>query len=117
MNDDIIFIKGLELQTIIGTLDFERHTPQRVVLDIEMHVNIDAAAQTDNLCATVNYAAVVECVTQWAQEAPELVETLGVRIAQGILAQFAVKKVKVRVCKPDILPQCAGVGVVIVREA
>ena len=42
---DIIFLGGLEIETIIGIYDWERETKQKVILDIEMAFNIKKAAE------------------------------------------------------------------------
>ena len=55
---DIIFLGGLEIQTIIGIYDWERETKQTVVLDIEMAFNIQKAAETDDIQHTLDYKTV-----------------------------------------------------------
>ena len=55
---DIIFLGGLEIQTIIGIYDWEREAKQTVVLDIEMAFDIREAAETDDIQYTLDYKAV-----------------------------------------------------------
>ncbi|MDO8939119.1 MAG: dihydroneopterin aldolase, partial [Methylicorpusculum sp.] len=55
---DIIFLGGLEIQTIIGIYDWERTTKQTVVLDIEMAFDIKKAAETDDISYTLDYKTV-----------------------------------------------------------
>ncbi len=117
MTQDIIFIKGLEIKTIIGVFAYERDHRQRVIIDLELFLDTRLAAQQDDLKATVNYANVVDAVIQWTHSQPALVETLATQIAENILKTFRVQKVKVSVCKPDILPMCQGVGITLIREA
>ena len=49
MAKDIIFIEGLEIETIIGVYEHERDIKQKVVLDIEMTIPESDAANSDDL--------------------------------------------------------------------
>ena len=55
---DIIFLGGLQIETIIGIYDWERETKQTVILDIEMAWDIQKAAETDDIQHTLDYKAV-----------------------------------------------------------
>ena len=56
---DIIFLGGLEIETIIGIYDWEREIKQTVVLDIEMAFDIQKAAETDDIFLNLVLALVV----------------------------------------------------------
>ena len=45
---DTVYIHGLEIETIIGINDWERHTKQTVSIDIDLFCDISAAARTDD---------------------------------------------------------------------
>ena len=84
-----IFISGLSLRCIIGILPEERSEPQRLELDIEMESDIAAAAATDAIERTVDYAAVAELVRGLAAEGRyRLVETLVADACDQVLARF-----------------------------
>jgi len=57
---DIIYLKDLRIDTIIGIYDWERRTRQTVILDIEMGADIKKAAQSDAIEDTLNYKAVAK---------------------------------------------------------
>ena len=40
---DIVFIKGLKVDTVIGIYDWEREIRQEIVLDIEMSADVSSA--------------------------------------------------------------------------
>ena len=65
MAKDIIFIEGLEIETIIGVYEHERDIKQKVVLDIEMTIPESDAASSDDLRHTVDYDAVSKLVTSY----------------------------------------------------
>lgn len=115
-SQDIVFIEALEVMTCIGILDWEQHRPQRVIVDVELFLDTRKAAQENDLNASVNYAHVVDALVSWTQEKTQLLETLAERLAHRTLTKFNVKKVRIRVQKPDIIPACRSVGIEIVRE-
>ena len=55
---DIIFIRELRIDTVIGVYDWERQVRQTVVLDLEMATDITAAAGDHALEHTLDYAAI-----------------------------------------------------------
>lgn len=113
---DKIVVKQLKLETIIGLFPWERVVRQRVLVDLEMEVDIVKAALTDDLEFVVNYAEVCERVTLLADEGQfKLLETFVERIAEMILRDFDVSWIRVSVHKTDVMPQVASVGVQIER--
>ena len=46
---DIVFIRDLQIETIIGIYDWERKIRQVISLDIEMATDIQKAANIDNI--------------------------------------------------------------------
>jgi dihydroneopterin aldolase len=113
---DKVLVKQLKLETIIGLHPWERVVRQRVLVDLEMEVDIAKATLTDDLEFVVNYAEVCERVTLLADAGQfKLLETFVERIAEMILNDFAVSWVRVAVHKTDVMPQVGSVGVQIER--
>ena len=46
---DIVYIKNLQIECIIGIFDWEREVKQRVSIDLEMSTDIRPAAETDDI--------------------------------------------------------------------
>lgn len=114
---DKVIVKQLELQTIIGLFPWEREVRQRVLVDLEMAVDVAKASQTDDLEFVVNYAEVCERVTVLADKGKfKLLETFVERIAEMVLRDFDVSWIKVTVNKTDVIPQVSSVGVQIERS-
>lgn len=101
-----IRIQSLGFECILGTLSFERVTPQPVVMDLTLELDFSKAAASENVSDTVNYAEISEMVKHLVQEAKfQLVETLVCRVAEYLLANYALlQAVEVSVKKPKALP-------------
>ena len=113
---DIIFLGGLEIETIIGIYDWERETKQTVVLDIEMAFDIRQAAETDDIQYTLDYKAVSKRIISFVEGSQFfLVEKLIAEIANIILNEFATSWVRVTLNKKGAISGASDVGIVIER--
>ncbi len=114
---DVIYIRDLKVNAILGVLPEERKHPQPVVINIELFTDITTPAQTTHLADTVDYAQValdVEALTRASQCL--LVETLAEKIAELCLQNPRVHQVSLDIAKPQALDQTAAVGVRIERR-
>ena len=103
MSDDRILMRGLAFYGYHGVMPEERRLGQRFIVDIDVSVPLDAAGRTDDLAASVDYAAVLADVRTIVEGPPlKLVEAVAERIAAKILSSYAVDAVRVRVRKPDV---------------
>ncbi len=113
---DIIFLGGLEIETIIGIYDWERETKQTVVLDIEMAFDIQQAAETDDIQYTLDYKTVSKRIISFVEESNFfLVEKLISEIASIILNEFTVPWVKITLNKKGAIRGASDVGITIER--
>ena len=113
---DIIFIRELRIDTVIGVYDWERQVRQTVVLDLEMATDITAAAGDDALEYTLDYAAISARLLAFVGSSEfELVETMAEQVAALVLAEFKVPWLRLRLCKPGAVAQARDVGVLIER--
>ncbi len=114
---DKIIIKGLKLDCIIGVNEWERNQKQPVIIDITAYVDVSKAAKTDNLDNAINYKEIYDLVVNLAKNSHfYLVETLAQEIANACLKNFKIKKIKVKILKPEALKLAESAGVEIVRE-
>lgn len=113
---DIIFLGGLEIETVIGIYDWERTIRQKIILDIEMAFDIRQAAATDDIAHTLDYKAVSDRVVAFT-EASEyyLVETLIEEIANILLTEFPTPWVKITLNKIGAVSRARDVGIIIER--
>jgi dihydroneopterin aldolase len=113
---DIIYLKDLRIDTIIGIYDWERSTRQTVILDIEMGTDIKKAAQSDAIKDTLNYKAVAKRLISFVEESEfELVETLAEKIAEILLNEFKVPWLRLQLNKQGAVRGVRDVGVIIER--
>ena len=113
---DIVYIRELLVETVIGIYDWERKIKQTVSIDIEMETDIAKAALSDDIEDALNYKAVGKRIIQFVEESEyQLIETMVEKIAQIVLAEFSVKWLRLRVSKPGALRGSKDVGLVIER--
>ncbi|HWW20240.1 MAG TPA: dihydroneopterin aldolase [Steroidobacteraceae bacterium] len=116
-SEDRIFLRGLTTQCIIGFIDWERLTPQTVVIDLEMPCDCARAARTDSVDDTVDYKRVAKRVLGWVGESKfQLVESLAHALALLLLAEFPFEWVRVSINKPGAISHSRDVGVSIERR-
>lgn len=114
---DQVFIRGLEIDTVIGAYDWERNIRQRLSVDLEMSWDNRPAADTDDLSLALDYAAISQRVIEYVSNSSfELVETLAERVAALVINEFGVPWLRLSINKPGAVIQAAGgVGVIIER--
>lgn len=113
---DIVFIKDLRVDTVIGIYDWERQIRQVVSIDLEMAADIAKAAGSDDISDTLNYKAVAKRVISFVRDSEfELVEKLAEQIADIILNEFATPWIKLTLGKPGAVRGSESVGVKIER--
>ncbi|MEN8169732.1 MAG: dihydroneopterin aldolase [Pseudomonadota bacterium] len=115
---DIIYLKELNIDTVIGIYDWERRIKQTVCFDLEMATDIRKAAASDAIEHTLDYKSVAKRLIQFVGESQfQLVETLAERVAELIVTEFRVPWVKVTLNKKGAVRHAAGVGILIERSA
>ncbi len=113
---DIVYIRELEIETIIGIYDWERKKKQTVSLDLEMGTDISIAVSSEDIATTLDYKAVAKRLIDFIEGSEFfLVETLAENIAQIVLSEFSVPWLKLRVGKPGAVTGSKDVGVIIER--
>lgn len=85
-----------------GVFEHEKRDGQPFITDAVLHLDIGAAAATDDLSKTADYGAVAEAIVAMVTgPAFDLIETLSVRMAEKILEEFpVVQAVEVTIHKP-----------------
>lgn len=113
---DIVYIRDLKVDTVIGIFDWERRIRQTVSLDLEMAADIRRAAATDSIDDTLNYKAVGKRLIAFIQASEfQLVETLAEKVAAIVLEEFNVRWLRLQLSKPGALRGSRDVGVIIER--
>jgi 7,8-dihydroneopterin aldolase/epimerase/oxygenase len=111
-----VFVRDLEIIALLGVHEHEQRKAQRIIVNIDLSVREGSGDLVDDIKNVVSYEVVVRRVeTIVAQGHVHLVETLAERIAEACLADERVSAARVRIEKPDIIPNARSVGVEIER--
>ena len=114
---DIIFIKELCIDTVIGIYDWERKIKQVVCIDLELGTDISSASKSDNVKDTLDYKAVAKTVKSFVQKSEFLlIEALAEETVKLIFKKFNVTYIKGRFSKPGAVTGSKEVGLIIERN-
>jgi dihydroneopterin aldolase len=113
---DIIAIRDLRVDVLIGIHKRERFVPQSVSVDLDIGIPGTKVFSTDKVADTIDYEQVsIRIKELGASQHFRLVETFADRIARLLLEDFKAPWVKVTASKIGILPNAKFVGVSIER--
>lgn len=113
---DIIFLRELKIETLIGVYEWEKHVPQTLQIDLEIALPDSRACQTDDIKDALNYADIVRDIqTALASRHYNLLEALAEAIAQILLNDFKAPWVKISVAKLNAIRGSKMVGICIER--
>jgi len=114
---DIIFVRDIRLETLIGAYEHERRQPRTLQVNVEIGRQAIRACKTDQLADTIDYAAVVRAVEEvFASHRFHLLEPLADTLANLMLSKFEAQWVRVELSKIGIVPNARDVGVRIERS-
>ena len=107
---DKIHINGISCQAYVGVPPEERETPQEVVVDLTLSLDLETAARTDQVKSTVDYQKIVEKVEHAISEHPcQLLEALTAHVCRSVLADTRIKTAHVKIRKfPEPLRHRVG---------
>lgn len=112
-----VFVRDLEIVASVGVYEHEKRYEQRIIVSVDLDVVDAYNGHSDRLEHVLDYGAVVEGISRIVQaEHVHLLETLAERIAADLLSDARVQVARVRIEKPDILPQVKSVGIEIERS-
>jgi len=113
---DIVYIRDLKIQTVIGVLDWEQAIKQAIILELEMASDIRKAAADDDINQALDYDAVAKRIVSFVEASRfQLVETLAEGVAAVVLEEFQVPWMRLRLSKPGAVRGARDVGIVIER--
>jgi dihydroneopterin aldolase len=113
---DIIFVRDIRLETLIGAFEHERRQPRTLQVNVEIGRQAIRACKTDQLADTIDYAAVVSAVQElFASHRFHLLEPLADTLADLMLSRFEAQWVRVEISKIGVVPNARDVGVRIER--
>ena len=112
-----VFVRDLEIMALIGIYDHEKVKAQRIIVNIDLSVHEAKGPVTDEISHVVSYEIIAKKVEGIVAEGHvNLVETLAEKFAEACLRDKRVAAARVRIEKPDIIPNAKSVGVEIERS-
>ena len=111
-----VFVRDLDLMALIGIYEREKINPQRIIVNVDLSVQESEGPMSDEIDHVVSYEIVVKKIEAIvAAGHVNLVETLAEKFAESCLKDKRVLAARVRIEKPDIIPNARSVGVEIER--
>jgi len=96
-----VYIENLTFDCIIGILDFERVTAQKVI------INLSFEYEFSNKDEFVDYSKVSNDIeTIMCEKKFELLEEAILYIEKYLNNSYKIKNLKIKISKPDIMPNC-----------
>ena len=113
-----LFLKAFEINMNIGVHEFEKQGEQRVIVNIDLYVPLQSnTPNKDDLSEVVDYDFMRQTISDIiAPGHIQLQETLCDEIVKRMLAHPLVFATRVSTEKPDVYPDCEGVGVEVFRS-
>jgi len=117
MIKDSVLIEGLTIITTIGVYDWEKTIKQKLVLDLEMQWDNTQAGLNDDVTFCLDYAKVTNAIENYVKSRQfGLIERVAEEVAQLVINDFFVPRVKIKVSKPSAIPSAKNVAVMIERH-
>ena len=112
-----LFLRNYEVLINIGVHDFEKRGEQRVLINVDLYIPLALSTpKQDNLAEVLDYDFMRETIARrMAQGHVHLQESLCDDVINAMLAHPRVRAVRVSTMKPDVYPDCEGVGVEVFR--
>lgn len=99
-NIGIIELEGMEFKAYHGCLPQEKVRGNNFIVDFRGELDVSAAAESDNLENTLNYADIYDIVSEEMSIPSELLENVAGRIVKSIAARFPqLESFSIRVSK------------------
>ncbi len=113
---DIIFLRELKVETLVGVYEWEKRVPQALQLDLEIALPNSRACQSDDIADALDYSKITAHIQGVLRSRHfNLLEALAEHIAQILLDDFKAPWVKVSVAKLQAIRGAKMVGISIER--
>jgi dihydroneopterin aldolase len=119
MGGDRIELRGIRVFGTHGVHEVERRSPQPFEVDLDIFVDTEVSARSDDLADTADYSGAADLVAGVIGGPPaRLLESLAASIANGVLADPHVSSVTVTLRKlhPPVPQDLSSAGVRLTRS-
>lgn len=114
-----LYLERLRVQASVGILEHELRARQQLLVSIVAELpEAPPLPPADDVAHVLDYSLLRGiALEEVGRGHVNMLETLAGRIAQRVLALDGVRRVRVRVDKPNIFPDCDGVGIEVMQAA
>ena len=114
---DLILIRQLQVDAIIGIHEFEKQATQPLLFDLDLGFDCSQAAQSDDIKDALDYFAVCETITKWVTASRcELLETMATQLLDLLFAEFPCESIQLTIHKPQAVGNAQAVGLRLFRQ-
>ena len=114
---DMISLESLEAKCIIGIYAWERKIKQKISIDLELPARVQKTAKSDRIEDALNYKQVAKRVLSFVEGSRfHLIETMAEKLAELLLQEFRLPRIKIRISKPGAIRGARNVSVEISRK-
>ncbi|MPQ58765.1 dihydroneopterin aldolase [Duganella sp. FT27W] len=108
-----LFLRNYEVMINIGVYEFEKKGEQRLLINVDLYIPLaESTPINDQLEEVVDYDFIRDTIAKlMARGHVQLQESLCDDIVRAMLAHPRVRAANVSTMKPDVYPDCEGVGV------
>jgi dihydroneopterin aldolase len=108
-----LFLRNYEVMINIGVYEFEKKGEQRLLINVDLYIPLaDSTPTRDQLEEVVDYDFMRDTIAKrMSQGHVQLQESLCDDVVRAMLAHPRVRAARVSTMKPDVYPDCEGVGV------
>ncbi len=108
-----LFLRNYEVLINIGVYEFEKKGEQRLLINVDLYIPLAVSSPThDQMEEVVDYDFMRDTIARrMSQGHVQLQETLCDDIVRSMLEHPRVRAARVSTMKPDVYPDCEGVGV------
>ncbi len=109
----ILYIKRLRVDAIIGVYAWEKQEKQPLYIDLEFEVNIERAAQTDQIQDAMDYQQLADGLRSLISQSKfQLIESVGSLAIQYLKENYNPSFARLTIIKPNALAHAEEVGIV-----
>ena len=113
---DTLKVNGIEVECVLGDLPEERVREQKILVDVSLELDLEAASATDSIDDTVDYALLVGNIREALEDARcRLLERAAGLVADVCLEAPRGARAAVTVRKFGSVPGVASAAVTLVR--
>ncbi|CAG8528057.1 12958_t:CDS:2 [Ambispora leptoticha] len=114
MRDDVIFVKDLKLNVIIGVYPWEREEKQTVIINLIIY---PSTFQQDCFSKPNSFGTIARTISKYIEESNfKTIEALATAVARIAIVECHVEKISVRAEKPGALTFANSAGVEIIKR-